>query len=67
MDVFGSDRVLFGSDWPNSDGVTSLDKIVNLARQYLATRSRAEAENVLWRNSAKVYKWVHRAANQPLA
>lgn len=65
MSVFGEDRVIFGSDWPNSDGVTALDKIVNLVREYFATKPRRVAEKYFWRNSAKVYQWVHRAKNQP--
>ncbi len=67
MSVFGEDRVIFGSDWPNSDGVTSLDKIVKLVREYFASKPRRVAEKYFWRNSAKVYKWIHRAENQPTA
>ncbi len=67
MSVFGEDRVIFGSDWPNSDGVTSLDKIVNIVREYFAAKPRRVAEKYFWRNSAKVYKWIHRAENQPTA
>ncbi|MEZ6078910.1 MAG: amidohydrolase family protein [Pirellulaceae bacterium] len=47
MDVFGEDRVIFGSDWPNSDGVASLVSIVRLAREYLATQPLRVAEKVL--------------------
>ena len=67
MSVFGEDRVIFGSDWPNSDGVTSLDKIVNIVREYFAAKPRRVAEKYFWRNSANVYKWIHRAENQPIA
>jgi len=67
MSVFGEDRVIFGSDWPNSDGVTSLDKIVKIVREYFATKPREVAEKYFWRNSANVYKWIHRAKNQPTA
>ncbi len=64
MDIFGEDRVLFGSDWPNSDATTSLDSIVKLARQYLSTQPLRIAEKVLWRNSLHAYRWKPRAANQ---
>ncbi|MDG2130494.1 MAG: amidohydrolase family protein [Fuerstiella sp.] len=67
MEIFGEDRVLFGSDWPNSDGVTSLDKIVNIVSEYFAVQPRTVAEKYFWRNSKNVYKWVRRADNQPTA
>lgn len=65
MDVFGEDRVVFGSDWPESVGAATPAEIVALARAYFATRSRAAAEKYFWRNSIRVYKWKKRAANQP--
>jgi len=65
MDVFGEDRVLFGSDWPQSVGAATPTEIVSMARAYFATRSRAEAEKYFWKNSLRVYKWKKRAANQP--
>ncbi|MEO8272122.1 MAG: amidohydrolase family protein [Aureliella sp.] len=65
MDVFGEDRVIFGSDWPNSDGVAPLSSIVKLTREYLSTQPRRIAEKVLWRNSIAAYRWTPRAKNQP--
>ena len=65
MDTFGEDRVVFGSDWPNSWGTATPAEIVAIARAYFATRSRAAAEKYFWKNSLAVYKWKKRAANQP--
>jgi len=65
MDVFGADRVVFGSDWPQSVGAATPAEIVALARAYFATRTREEAEKYFWKNSLKVYKWKKRAPNQP--
>lgn len=65
MDAFGEDRVIFGSDWPNSDGVTPLNSIVKVAREYLSTQPLPIAEKVLWRNSLDFYRWTPRAKNQP--
>ena len=65
MDVFGADRVVFGSDWPQSVGAATQAEIVALARAYFATRTREEAEKYFWKNSLKVYKWKKRAPNQP--
>ena len=40
MSAFGEDRVLFGSDWPNSDGVASIDKVFAVAKEYFLARPR---------------------------
>jgi L-fuconolactonase len=65
METFGEDRVVFGSDWPNSVGTATLAQIVELTRAYFATRSHAAAEKYFWKNSLQAYKWVKRNANQP--
>jgi L-fuconolactonase len=62
--VFGEDRVLFGSDWPNSVGTATLQQIVALVRAYYSEESRAAAEKYFWRNSLQVYKWIKRSTNQ---
>ena len=65
MATFGEDRILFGSDWPNSDGTAPVDQVFGIAKAYFATQPRAVAEKYFWRNSAKVYKWVKREPAQP--
>ena len=63
--TFGEDRILFGSDWPNSDGVAPVDQVFRIAKEYFATQPRAVAEKYFWRNSLNVYKWVKRESSQP--
>jgi len=63
--VFGQDRILFGSDWPNSDGVAPVDKVFAIAKEYFLAQPRAVAEKYFWRNSAAAYKWIRRDASQP--
>jgi L-fuconolactonase len=65
MDVFGEDRVLFGSDWPNSDGVAPLDGVVSIVKAYFMTKPRSVTEKYFWKNSVAAYKWIKRASNQP--
>ena len=65
MDAFGEDRVLFGSDWPNSDLWRPFDDVLNLVQEYFAGKSRAAAEKYFWRNSVKAYRWVNRDESQP--
>jgi len=64
--VFGTDRILFGSDWPNSDGVAPVDKVFAIAKEYFLAQPRAVAEKYFWRNSVAAYKWIRRDASQPV-
>jgi L-fucono-1,5-lactonase len=65
LQVFGEDRILFGSDWPNSDGVAPVDTVFAIAKEYFLTQPRPVAEKYFWRNSVAAYKWVRRDATQP--
>jgi predicted TIM-barrel fold metal-dependent hydrolase len=65
--VFGEDRVLYGSDWPNSDNWKPYGDVLRLVQDYFRTKSSAAAEKYFWRNSVKAYKWVKRNASQPSA
>jgi predicted TIM-barrel fold metal-dependent hydrolase len=64
-DTFGEDRLLYGSDWPNSDGWGSYEQVLAVAREYFSEKSREAQEKYFWRNSVRAYGWVKRAANQP--
>jgi len=57
IDVFGDDRILFGSDWPNSDGVAPLDQVVGIVKEYFADKPRELQEKYFWKNSVTAYKW----------
>lgn len=63
--TFGEDRILFGSDWPNSDGVAPIDQVFAIAKAYFATKPRAVAEKYFWKNSVAAYKWIKREPAQP--
>jgi L-fuconolactonase len=63
--TFGEDRILFGSDWPNSDGVAPIDQVFRVAKEYFAAKPRTVAEKYFWRNSVAAYKWVKREPAQP--
>ena len=62
---FGEDRIVFGSDWPNSDGVAPLDKVVGVVREFFQTQPRSVAEKYFWKNSLAAYKWIKRDPSQP--
>ncbi len=63
--MFGEDRVIFGSDYPNSYGVATIPEEVGLVKKFFSTKSRAVQEKYFWKNSARVYKWKKRAEGQP--
>jgi predicted TIM-barrel fold metal-dependent hydrolase len=54
--AFGEDRVLGGA---------YTDKSIELYRAYLSDKPRALAENFFWKNSARIYGWKPRSADQP--
>jgi L-fuconolactonase len=65
--VFGEDRVIYGSDWPNSDNWKPYQDVLRIVQEYFSTKSQAAAEKFFWKNSVKAYRWVKRDASQPSA
>jgi L-fuconolactonase len=63
--IFGEDRVVYGSDWPNSDSTAPYPKVLGLARDYFHTKSRTAQEKYFWKNSVAAYRWVKRERGQP--
>jgi L-fuconolactonase len=55
LSVFGSDRVIFGSDWPVCTLTASYRRIVDLADQFIDELSPAEQAAVLSANATKIY------------
>lgn len=64
-DVFGEDRIMFGSDWPNSDHVATYAQTYAIVRGYMAKKSPVAHEKFYWKNSVTAYKWQRRRENQP--
>jgi predicted TIM-barrel fold metal-dependent hydrolase len=65
-EIFGEDRIVFGSDWPNSTGNwVSYEQTLAIVRQYLKTKSQSAAEKYFWKNSIAAYKWTKRDPSQP--
>jgi predicted TIM-barrel fold metal-dependent hydrolase len=64
VDVFGMDRVLYGSDWPNGDQWLPVPVGFKIVHEYFMAKGQAAAEKYFWRNSVKAYKWVKRTASQ---
>lgn len=63
--MFGADRVLFGSDWPNSDKWAQYPEVLNLVRGYVSSKGEAAIHKYFWKNSQAAYRWKPRDASQP--
>lgn len=65
-DIFGEDRIMFGSDWPQSETLefNSYPNVFNVARSFVTAKNPAAMEKVFWRNSRKAYRWVQREPSQ---
>ncbi|WP_460995665.1 amidohydrolase family protein [Spirosoma harenae] len=65
FNIFGEDRLLYGSDWPNSDQWLPFDAGLNLVKEYFAAKGRTVAEKYFWKNSIAAYHWQKRDSSQP--
>jgi predicted TIM-barrel fold metal-dependent hydrolase len=65
-EIFGEDRILFGSDWPNCDRWGDYPQVFNLARDFVMPKGKEVAEKFFWKNSMLAYNWVRRAPDQPV-
>lgn len=62
FDLFGPDRVVFGSNWPVSDRVAPYGTIRRVVADYFASKGPAVMEKYFWRNSHVAYRWLRRGA-----
>ncbi|HYM12435.1 MAG TPA: amidohydrolase family protein [Bryobacterales bacterium] len=66
-DVFGPDRLLYGSDWPNSDPLGTYSQVLHVVREYFTSKGQEAVEKFFWKNSVAAYRWKKREAGQPAA
>ena len=55
-DIFGMDRLLYGSNWPVSNLVAPYATVLKVAQEYFAAKGREASEKYFWRNAAAVYR-----------
>ena len=60
-DAFGEDRVLYGSDWPNSDPLGSYSQVIEIVRDYFADKGASAQQKYFRLNSKSAYRWIDRA------
>lgn len=63
--IFGEDRILYGSDWPNSDHLASYADTLSIVRGYMSGKTAMVRQKFFWKNSIAAYKWRPRKPGQP--
>ena len=63
---FGADRLVYGSDWPNSDLWAPYPVELKVVREYFEAKGSTAAEKYFWKNSIAAYRWAPRDAPQRL-
>ena len=46
--LFGEDRLVYGSDWPNSDNWAAHPAVLKVVREYFTAKGRTVAEKYFW-------------------
>ena len=57
---FGSDRVIYGSNWPVSDRGAPYGTVIDIVKAYFNDKGRDAAEKYFWKNSQIAYGWKDR-------
>jgi predicted TIM-barrel fold metal-dependent hydrolase len=63
-EIFGEDRLLYGSDWPNSDQLAAYSVTFKMLTRYVGSKGQRALEKFFWRNSITVYRWRQRIPSQ---
>lgn len=60
-EVFGEDRLAYGSNWPVSDKGGAYADQFKIVNEYFTAKGREVCEKFFWKNSREAYRWVERA------
>jgi predicted TIM-barrel fold metal-dependent hydrolase len=64
-ETFGPDRLMYGSDWPNSDRWGPYPLMLKVVREYFTAKGTSVSEKIFWKNSLAAYRWIKRSKSQP--
>ena len=64
-EVFGPDRLVFCSDYTNSEPMGTFAETLKIVQDYFLGKGQAAAEKFFWKNSVEAYHWIKRQPNQP--
>ncbi len=65
-ELFGADRLVFGSNWPVSNLVAPYENLHKIVAEYFGEKGQATAEKFFWRNSRRAYSWLPRGRAREL-
>jgi predicted TIM-barrel fold metal-dependent hydrolase len=57
-EMFGPDRVMYGSNWPKSDHLAPYATVFNVVKQYVEPKGAAVQEKFFSKNAKAFYKWA---------
>jgi L-fucono-1,5-lactonase len=63
-EIFGEDRLIYGSDWPHCDLWGPYPEVFKIVREYFAGKGKVAEEKYFWKNSIAAYRWTGRDASQ---
>jgi len=56
-EIFGDDRLIYGSDWPVSDIAAPYRTVFSIVNEFVKARGRASVEKFFWKNAQAAYRW----------
>lgn len=56
VNTFGTDRLMYGSDWPVCQVANSYTYVLNLVKEYFSRFTHSEQENVFGKNAVEFYR-----------
>jgi L-fuconolactonase len=65
-ELFGADRLVYGSNWPVSERVAPYTTVHRIVAEYFNAKGNAAAEKYFWKNSLQAYGWQRRGAAKTL-
>ncbi len=54
-ETFGTNKIMFGSDWPVCLVAASYEKVLNITQHYFSSFSSSEKENIFYNNAIEFY------------
>lgn len=57
---FGEDRLIYGSNWPVSEGGGPYEASYSVVHEYFSGKGLEASEKYFWKNSLAVYRWIER-------
>jgi predicted TIM-barrel fold metal-dependent hydrolase len=60
-DIFGSRRLVYGSNWPVCEKIAPYEAVHRIAAEYFAKKGKEAEERYFWKNSQAVYRWTKRS------